>query len=90
MPGFLNCLFCLPGGIGVADIMKNAGLTHDGFYGPFESKDDLPAQACARAIAMSADRWTTLVGRTPSALATVASHGDNDGHPSTPAVNGWA
>src|SRR6476661_5599379 len=28
-------------GIGVADLMKEAGLTHGGFYGHFESKDHL-------------------------------------------------
>ena len=33
-------------GIGVADIMKKAGLTHGGFYGHFGSKDDLAAEAC--------------------------------------------
>jgi len=32
-------------GIGVADIMKAAQLTHGGFYGHFASKDDLVAQA---------------------------------------------
>ena len=37
-------------GIGVADIMKAAGLTHGGFYGHFESKDDLAAEACSRAL----------------------------------------
>ena len=31
-------------GIGVADIMKRAGLTHGGFYGHFASKDDLAAE----------------------------------------------
>ena len=30
-------------GIGVADIMKAADLTHGGFYGHFTSKDDLVA-----------------------------------------------
>jgi TetR/AcrR family transcriptional repressor of nem operon len=44
-------------GIGVADLMKNAGLTHGGFYGHFFSKEDLMAQACARAIADSLDVW---------------------------------
>jgi len=34
-------------GIGVADIMKAAGLTHGGFYGHFASKDDLAAEASA-------------------------------------------
>jgi TetR/AcrR family transcriptional regulator, transcriptional repressor for nem operon len=32
-------------GIGVAEIMKAAELTHGGFYGHFDSKDDLVAQA---------------------------------------------
>jgi TetR/AcrR family transcriptional repressor of nem operon len=36
-------------GIGVADIMHAAGLTHGGFYGHFASKDDLAAEACAHA-----------------------------------------
>jgi TetR/AcrR family transcriptional repressor of nem operon len=31
----------------VADVMKAAGLTHGGFYGYFESKDDLIAQTLA-------------------------------------------
>lgn len=38
-------------GIGVADVMKAAGLTHGGFYGNFASKDDLAAEAAARAFA---------------------------------------
>jgi len=37
-------------GIGVADLMKAAGLTHGGFYGHFSSKDDLMTQACERAV----------------------------------------
>ncbi len=36
-------------GIGIADLMKAAGLTHGGFYGHFASKEDLMAQACTRA-----------------------------------------
>ncbi|MFP5514702.1 MAG: TetR family transcriptional regulator, partial [Alphaproteobacteria bacterium] len=32
-------------GIGVADLMKEAGLTHGGFYGQFASKEDLAAEA---------------------------------------------
>ena len=44
-------------GIGVADIMKAAGLTHGGFYGHFESKDDLAAEACARALSASQESW---------------------------------
>ena len=37
-------------GIGVADLMKEAGLTHGGFYGHFSSKEDLiAAGVCPRA-----------------------------------------
>jgi len=37
------------GGTGVADIMKEAGLTHGGFYAHFESRDALLAEAGDRA-----------------------------------------
>jgi TetR/AcrR family transcriptional repressor of nem operon len=37
-------------GIGVADIMKHAGLTHGGFYGHFDSKDDLAAEITTRVL----------------------------------------
>ena len=36
-------------GIGVADLMKAAGLTHGGFYRNFASKDDLIVKASGRA-----------------------------------------
>ena len=36
--------------VSVAEVMKAAGLTHGGFYGHFESKDDLIAQALDHAI----------------------------------------
>ena len=42
-------------GIGVAELMKSAGLTHGGFYGHFSSKEDLMAQACAHALKGSLD-----------------------------------
>lgn len=35
-------------GVGVADLMHAAGLTHGGFYNHFASKDELAAAACAR------------------------------------------
>src|SRR3569623_3655659 len=43
-------------GIGVADLMKAAGLTHGVFYGNFASKDDLEAEAATRAFA-DTTRW---------------------------------
>ncbi len=36
-------------GVGVADVMKEAGLTHGGFYAHFESRDALLVEALARA-----------------------------------------
>lgn len=37
-------------GIGVADLMKEAGLTHGGFYRHFASRDELVAEAVERAL----------------------------------------
>jgi TetR/AcrR family transcriptional regulator, transcriptional repressor for nem operon len=42
-----------PNGVSVAGIMKQAGLTHGGFYAHFASKDDLLAQALAEMFATS-------------------------------------
>jgi TetR/AcrR family transcriptional regulator, transcriptional repressor for nem operon len=44
-------------GIGVADLMKSAGLTHGGFYGHFSSKKDLIAQVCQRAARTMIETW---------------------------------
>jgi TetR/AcrR family transcriptional repressor of nem operon len=43
-------------GVGVADLMRAAGLTHGGFYNHFESKDDLSAAACAYALTQAVER----------------------------------
>jgi TetR/AcrR family transcriptional regulator, transcriptional repressor for nem operon len=43
-------------GVGVDAIMKGAGLTHGGFYGHFRSKDDLAAEAVARALERGTER----------------------------------
>ena len=37
--------------VSVAEVMKAAGLTHGGFYGHFDSKDDLITQTLANALA---------------------------------------
>jgi TetR/AcrR family transcriptional repressor of nem operon len=47
-------------GIGVADLMRGAGMTHGGFYGHFGSKEDLAAEACGHALAQAADRWGAI------------------------------
>jgi len=43
-------------GVGVADIMKEAGLTHGGFYAHFASRDALLAEALAHDGQQSAER----------------------------------
>ncbi len=52
-------------GIGVADIMKAAGLTHGGFYGQFASKDALAAEALSAALNASAERWRARAAAHP-------------------------
>jgi len=47
-------------GISVTDLMKEAGLTHGGFYGHFTSKEDLMAQACTRALGQSRALWDRI------------------------------
>ena len=73
-------------GIGVADLMKEAGLTHGGFYGHFASKEDLIAEASARALGHSLTNWSKVAQRSPddplSAIAGVyltATHRDHPG-----------
>src|SRR5436190_14272805 len=43
-------------GVGVDAIMKEAGLTHGGFYGHFASKDELAAEAVVRALALGTQK----------------------------------
>ena len=73
-------------GIGVADLMKEAGLTHGGFYGHFSSKEDLIAEASARALTRSLADWSKIADRASgdplSALAgayLTSRHRDNPG-----------
>jgi TetR/AcrR family transcriptional repressor of nem operon len=44
-------------GIGIADLMKAAGLTHGGFYANFASKEDLAAEAAAKVLGDTAERF---------------------------------
>jgi TetR/AcrR family transcriptional regulator, transcriptional repressor for nem operon len=59
-------------GVGVADLMRAAGLTHGGFYNHFESKDELNAAACAYAL-------TQAVERIESVAANEAERGETFG-----------
>jgi TetR/AcrR family transcriptional repressor of nem operon len=50
-------------GIGLNDLMQAAGLTRGGFYGHFESKDDLAAQATRRALQANREQWKKQTDR---------------------------
>lgn len=52
-------------GIGVAEIMKAAGLTHGGFYGHFSSKDDLAREASKALVAKTKERWQAVIDNSP-------------------------
>jgi TetR/AcrR family transcriptional repressor of nem operon len=60
-------------GIGVADLMKDAGLTHGGFYAHFDSRDALVIEAFAHAMDRGTERWRKLAEQTPpdKRLATI-------------------
>ena len=49
-------------GIGIADLMKSAGMTHGGFYKQFKSKDNLIEEACAAAIEENLQFWEQASG----------------------------
>lgn len=55
--------------VSVAEVMKAAGLTHGGFYGHFESKDDLIAQTVARLFTSEKGEGGTLAAYLDAYLA---------------------
>jgi TetR/AcrR family transcriptional repressor of nem operon len=75
-------------GIGVADLMKDAGLTHGGFYAHFDSREALVIEAFAHAMDRSTERWRQLANQMPPGerLAGIVEaylspqHRDNPGH----------
>ena len=75
-------------GIGVADLMKDAGLTHGGFYAHFDSREALVIEAFAYAMDRSTERWRKLAETIPpeKRMATIVEtyltplHRDDPGH----------
>lgn len=51
--------------IGVADLMKEAGLTHGGFYAHFDSRDALIGEAFAHAMEQTVKRWRKRAEEAP-------------------------
>jgi TetR/AcrR family transcriptional regulator, transcriptional repressor for nem operon len=60
-------------GVGVADLMKEAGLTHGGFYAHFDSREALVIEAFAYAMDRGTAHWRKLAEQTPpeKRLATI-------------------
>ncbi len=74
-------------GLGVAAIMKEAGLTHGGFYAHFSSRDDMVTQALAHAFEEDEERLVRAMRRRggPSLAAFLdvylsPAHRDSPGH----------
>src|SRR5258708_13886539 len=78
-------------GVGVADLMKDAGLTHGGFYAHFDSREALVIEAFAYAMDRGREHWRKLAEQVPpnKRLAMIVdsylapTHRDDPGH-------GWA
>jgi TetR/AcrR family transcriptional repressor of nem operon len=75
-------------GIGVADLMKDAGLTHGGFYAHFDSREALVVEAFGYAMDRSVAHWRKKAEQTPidKRLAAIVdsyltpTHRDDPGH----------
>ena len=61
-----------PDGVGVAEIMAEAGLTHGGFYAHFKSKEALVAAAVEEAFGQSRRRFSRLTEDMAAADALTA------------------
>jgi len=75
-------------GIGVADLMKEAGLTHGGFYAHFDSREALVIEAFTYAMDRSTAHWRKVAEGAPpdKRLAKIVNnylaptHRDDPGH----------
>src|SRR5277367_647935 len=75
-------------GVGVADLMKEAGLTHGGFYAHFDSREALVIEAFGYAMDRAIERWRKIAEQTPpeKRLAMIVDtyltsvHRDDPGH----------
>src|SRR5438105_1850925 len=74
------------GGTGVADIMKEAGLTHGGFYAHFDSKAQLLAEALDQAGVDTLERMRKVGAGAPpgDALQLFVQAYLSDGHHAAP------
>ena len=74
-------------GVGVADLMKEAGLTHGGFYAHFDSREALVIEAFGYAMDRATEHWRNMTADIPpeKRLSTIvdtyvsATHRDDPG-----------
>jgi TetR/AcrR family transcriptional repressor of nem operon len=60
-------------GVGIADLMKAAGLTHGGFYAQFPSKEHLMAEAASKGLGEFDQKWRKFLAHGASkSLASMA------------------
>ena len=72
-------------GIGVADLMKEAGLTHGGFYNHFSSKEELIGLASQRALRETAEKWEEVIDEARgNPVKALAKHYLSERHQSHP------
>jgi TetR/AcrR family transcriptional repressor of nem operon len=72
-------------GIGVADLMKSAGLTHGAFYNHFDSKDALASHVSEHVLKQTTCAWSEIAEGGPGFEAFIAtylskSHRDDPGN----------
>jgi len=73
-------------GVGVADVMKDAGLTHGGFYAHFESRDALLAAAADQEGVESTEHLTRAIAaaKPGQELTALVDAYLSDGHVAAP------
>jgi len=67
-------------GVGVNELMQAAGLTRGGFYGHFDSKEDLAARSSEQALAANAAHWSRVVEKARDPMAALVSFYLSDRH----------
>ncbi len=76
-------------GVGVADLMREAGLTHGAFYGQFDSKDALMSEAVTRAARDTIEMWARIDAENPGhALPGIVGNYLSAAHRDAPGMGG--
>jgi len=71
-------------GVGLAEIAREAGFTHGGFYGRFASKEELAAEACGLAFENAMAKLSAQFERHGGDLTTLLKRYFSAAHRDTP------